>query len=277
METSKICTKCLTRKYLKQFTYIKSKNIYESRCKYCTSLYKKEYRKKNIEKIKEQSKIYHQENKDKINARASKYYEDNKNKVLDRLKKDYEKNRIKKLAYSKEYRSRNKKKISKAKREYNKKNKENHNEYRKEYRVKNKDRLLKRERNYREKNIEKIKSNHKKYNEKNKEELKIYRRKYYKTIKGISSKRNTEHKRRTKYKDGDVKTSEINNLFATVKNCYWCNKQLCPKQTHIDHYVPLSKGGKHTISNLVLTCSKCNLKKSSKDPLQFANQIGRLF
>lgn len=33
---------------------------------------------------------------------------------------------------------------------------------------------------------------------------------------------------------------------------------------HIDHIIPLSRGGLHCISNLTLACAKCNMSKSSK-------------
>ena len=33
---------------------------------------------------------------------------------------------------------------------------------------------------------------------------------------------------------------------------------------HIDHIVPIAKGGKTVKSNLQVLCSKCNGKKSSK-------------
>jgi 5-methylcytosine-specific restriction endonuclease McrA len=63
---------------------------------------------------------------------------------------------------------------------------------------------------------------------------------------------------------------------AAQKVCYWCNCK-CPKNYHIDHYKPLSKGGKHEVANLVVACPRCNLIKSAKDPYEFAQSVGRLF
>ena len=65
-------------------------------------------------------------------------------------------------------------------------------------------------------------------------------------------------------------------LQNNAKICYWCNVSLKNTKVHIDHYTPLSKGGEHTISNLVVSCSKCNLEKHSKDPLEFAITKGKL-
>ena len=40
--------------------------------------------------------------------------------------------------------------------------------------------------------------------------------------------------------------------------------------------MPLSKGGEHTLTNLVVSCPTCNLQKNAKDPIEFANKLGRL-
>lgn len=60
------------------------------------------------------------------------------------------------------------------------------------------------------------------------------------------------------------------------KICYWCGAK-CTKDFHIDHYVPLSRGGPHEIDNLVIACPPCNLRKNAKDPYKFAESVGRLF
>lgn len=65
---------------------------------------------------------------------------------------------------------------------------------------------------------------------------------------------------------------QIKNMFNIQKGlCFYCNEPL--KEYHIDHIVPLCKGGKHEFSNLVLSCPKCNLSKNSQDPEIFVNKI----
>lgn len=54
--------------------------------------------------------------------------------------------------------------------------------------------------------------------------------------------------------------------------CWWCGKK-CRNKYHIDHRVPLSKGGTNWPDNLVITCSFCNLSKGNKLPEEW---IGRL-
>lgn len=83
--------------------------------------------------------------------------------------------------------------------------------------------------------------------------------------------------RRRQQESGGDPTSAIHAWEKSApKVCYWCGVK-CPKLYHIDHYVPLSKGGKHEVRNLVIACRKCNLKKNARDPYDFARELGRLF
>lgn len=50
---------------------------------------------------------------------------------------------------------------------------------------------------------------------------------------------------------------EYGNLFSSVRN--W----------HVDHILPLSKGGNHKIDNLVPACRTCNLSKYTKTADEF--------
>lgn len=45
---------------------------------------------------------------------------------------------------------------------------------------------------------------------------------------------------------------------------------------HVDHIVPLARGGKHRADNIQLLCGPCNLRKSDRDPIEFAQLNGRL-
>lgn len=56
-------------------------------------------------------------------------------------------------------------------------------------------------------------------------------------------------------------------LDAQKGKCFYCRKKL--DEYHIDHFIPLAKGGKHALSNLVVACPNCNARKHAKDPLEF--------
>jgi len=48
--------------------------------------------------------------------------------------------------------------------------------------------------------------------------------------------------------------------------CYLCGEVVLINDRHVDHIVPLSKGGRHVASNLAVACAACNLRKSAKLP-----------
>lgn len=57
--------------------------------------------------------------------------------------------------------------------------------------------------------------------------------------------------------------------------CAECKKSIKAKY-HVDHIIPLSKGGSNWPSNIQGLCATCNLQKNNLDPLEFAKRKGRL-
>jgi 5-methylcytosine-specific restriction endonuclease McrA len=55
--------------------------------------------------------------------------------------------------------------------------------------------------------------------------------------------------------------------------CWWCGKR-CKSKYHVDHLIPLARGGHNGPTNLVIACPKCNCSKNDKLPDEWA---GRLF
>lgn len=100
----------------------------------------------------------------------------------------------------------------------------------------------------------------------------IRQEKYQKTNNGKMVNKSAMHNRRIAYKDGSVTTETLKQLLIKQDNkCYICKNELdhiTPRQVHLDHIVPLSKGGSHVLSNVAWACACCNLKKSNN----FVNQ-----
>ena len=73
------------------------------------------------------------------------------------------------------------------------------------------------------------------------------------------------------------KKTAIVDIFTTQDiidkygdKCFYCGGLF----THIDHYMPLSKGGSHTLDNVRPSCEPCNLTKSNKLPDDFIKYKG---
>jgi len=47
--------------------------------------------------------------------------------------------------------------------------------------------------------------------------------------------------------------------------CQYCGRSAPGVVLHVDHVVPVSKGGSNDMSNLVTACEDCNLGKSDMD------------
>ena len=54
--------------------------------------------------------------------------------------------------------------------------------------------------------------------------------------------------------------------------CWWCGND-CKDEWHEDHLIPLSRGGHNDITNIVISCPTCNLKKHNKTPDEFAGRL----
>ena len=160
--------------------------------------------------------------------------------------------------------------------EYQILNKDKIQERRKRRYILNSDEIKAKRREYCKNNPDKIKKQRREYYLKNQEKVKEIQKNYRKTEAGRMVAKNMKHRRRTANKKGDVTTNQLLELQQNEKVCYWCNTSLKGKKIHIDHYIPLSKGGKHTLSNLVVSCSTCNNEKHAKDPIEFAQSLGRL-
>ena len=55
--------------------------------------------------------------------------------------------------------------------------------------------------------------------------------------------------------------------------CHYCKKVAPGVDMQIDHVIPISKGGDHDLTNLVICCPKCNYSKQDKLPEVWLAQI----
>jgi len=177
------------------------------------------------------------------------------------------KRKEKRKDYLKKYYTRNKEKIRKYQKEYMKKyyieNKEKIRERTKEYYVENKEKLVDRSKEYHVRNREKILEKRKDYYSRNKERLREKAKKW----KLDNPKKIKEQKMRRRVngrmKPGTLKKVLDENVFnygaITCEKCF----KLCfnSSEYHIDHIIPVSKGGTNDFNNLQVLCVTCNQEK----------------
>ncbi|WP_202495510.1 HNH endonuclease [Streptomyces sp. SID4982] len=71
---------------------------------------------------------------------------------------------------------------------------------------------------------------------------------------------------------------DLRNAYAELvrqRPCVYCGRLPHLVKIHVDHAIPLSRGGSDAWHNLVPACEPCNLKKHAKTPEEFLASLGR--
>jgi 5-methylcytosine-specific restriction endonuclease McrA len=81
---------------------------------------------------------------------------------------------------------------------------------------------------------------------------------------------------REKHAEGVHTASDVASIIKRQSGqCAYCPKKL-GRQYHVDHIIPLSKGGSNWPKNIQVLCPACNMAKGRKDPIDYARETGRL-
>ncbi len=87
---------------------------------------------------------------------------------------------------------------------------------------------------------------------------------------------NQSRKARKNGDGGKLSKGIVKKLFALqLGKCPSCGCRL-DKKSHLDHIVPLARGGRNEDSNMQLLHAICNLKKAAKHPVDFMQERGFL-
>lgn len=68
-----------------------------------------------------------------------------------------------------------------------------------------------------------------------------------------------------------TKQDVIEKIEKQNKKCFYCKCEL--NTYHVDHYIPLAKGGSNAAENIVIACPSCNLRKSDLMPNVFMERL----
>ncbi len=68
---------------------------------------------------------------------------------------------------------------------------------------------------------------------------------------------------------GSYSRTDVDRLFQQQDGkCAYCSCKL--RRFHVDHIIPLARGGSNWPDNLALACTFCNLSKGAKTPEEFS-------
>tara|TARA_R110002167_G_scaffold104976_2_gene270275 strand:- start:915 stop:1439 length:525 start_codon:yes stop_codon:yes gene_type:complete len=143
-----------------------------------------------------------------------------------------------------------------------------------EYKQNNKEKVLERNKEYYQNNKEQIKEYYKEYYQDNKEQINEQQKEY---------KQNNPHKRREQNRKRRAlkqrnthkpyNEDQVLKLYGT--DCHICKKPISlsanrssgapgwEQGLHLDHVIPLSKGGADTLENVKPAHGLCNMQKSA--------------
>lgn len=234
----KICTKCGEWKLFDHFT--KDKKFIDghcSRCKPCKAEDDKQYREQNRDKVKIGRKRHYEENKETINAEKRKQWHENKD-YLNTIRKPRDA-------------------------QYREENRESIREQHKQWRKNNPDSLKRFQTNWNQS-----------------ESFKKSRTKYKKSDKGRAVGYKSDMKRRSLEHKVYFTRHERKEILDRDKwKCQSCGIKVhdrhkgnwnTPDKAHIDHIIPIIKGGNSEPNNLQTLCRTCNIKKKDKVELQLS-------
>lgn len=121
----------------------------------------------------------------------------------------------------------------------------------------------------------------------NKESLTIYRQAYYSENKETIKERDTRwrlsnpvmvrtsranRKARVRLAEGGFTSADIKQKTEEQNGlCFWCGTVL--QEYHIDHLVPIAKGGTNYPDNLVISCPTCNVSRGAKPEEEFREYL----
>jgi 5-methylcytosine-specific restriction endonuclease McrA len=140
-------------------------------------------------------------------------------------------------------------------------NRDKFNERCREYYTVNRERLAARARGWHERNAEHAHARHAKWREANPEKV-------------AAIKRN-RRARQSAAEGSHTAADTLHRLELQGGKCACCTKKVGRKY-HVDHIVPLSKGGSNWPKNLQILCPTCNARKKDKDPIDFMKSQGLL-
>ena len=115
------------------------------------------------------------------------------------------------------------------------------------------------------------------YCENNRELRSLRAKAYYETHKEQTFARGRNRRSIKKGNGGKHTAADIKELWFLQKGkCTWCLKSFGEEKPHVDHRIPIAKGGSNDKSNLQLLHARCNKVKAAHHPIEHGLKYGLL-
>jgi 5-methylcytosine-specific restriction endonuclease McrA len=121
-------------------------------------------------------------------------------------------------------------------------------------------------REWREANVERVRECTREYRRKRRKDNPERYREIYSAC--------AHNRRARKLQNGGTHTAaDIRAQYDNQRGkCWWCGKKV-GKTYHVDHRIPLARGGSNAPENIVIACPSCNHSKGSKMPWEWSGQL----
>lgn len=255
--STKRCNECGSEKLLTDFYRRKSGKI-ESKCKQCVINRQRQYSQANREQVAVYQKRYREEHGDSKQEYNRAYYEANRDAILEQKREYHEAHKEERACYGKRYREANAESIKARKKEYAEANREKLLAYYKTWRRANLEQVLKASRAHYAANAEALRECARDYAKRNPDVIRANSRNRKARLRGVGGRHTA----------GDVKRKHEEQ----GGKCYWCGSDLNGVY-HVDHVIPISKGGGNGAGNICCACPPCNLSKGAKMPWEFSDRL----
>jgi 5-methylcytosine-specific restriction endonuclease McrA len=145
------------------------------------------------------------------------------------------------------------------------------------YRQANREKISERKRESYQQNRAHVLESVRRYAANNREALRLKNKRWRENNRDLVATIDRLKRCRRKGAIGAHTADDIRDIAKLQGNkCAYCRVSLLKKKRHVDHIIPVVRGGTNDRANIQLLCEFCNLSKHARDPIDFAQSRGLL-